>query len=179
MEQIILDVREQDEFAAEHVPGSIWVPLSQFSHSAPGVLQSLVGRQVLLMCRSGSRARLAGEQINKLGFNGQIEFSVYEGGILEWGRKGNPVVTRKAAHLSMVRQVQLSAGLIVLLSSLLSIYVDQRIAWAAAFVGGGLTSAGLTGFCGLARLLAVMPWNQTLPCSGEELCRVSPKSPDL
>ena len=176
MEQVILDVREQDEFAAEHVPGSIWVPLSQFNHSAPGVLQSLVGRQVLLMCRSGSRARLAGEQIDKLGFKGQIEVSVYEGGILDWVRQGKPVVTRKAAHLPIMRQVQLVAGLIVLVSSLLSVYVDRRMVWAAAFVGAGLTFAGLTGFCGLAQLLAVMPWNKTRPGSDEELCRVSPKS---
>ena len=177
MEQVILDVREQDEFAAEHVPGSIWIPLSQFSHSAPGVLQSLVGRQVLLMCRSGSRARLAGEQIGKLGFSGQINFSVYEGGILEWVRQGKPVVTRKAGHLPMLRQVQLIAGLIVLTSSLLSVFADRRMVWVSAFVGAGLTFAGLTGFCGLARLLAVMPWNKTRPGRDEELSGVSPKSP--
>ncbi len=29
-----------------------------------------------------------------------------------------------------------------------------------AFVGAGLAFAGATGFCGLARLLAVMPWNR-------------------
>ena len=30
----------------------------------------------------------------------------------------------------------------------------------SAFVGAGLTFAGVTGFCGLARLLAIMPWNR-------------------
>ena len=30
----------------------------------------------------------------------------------------------------------------------------------AAFVGAGLTVAGTTGWCGMARLLAVMPWNR-------------------
>jgi len=177
MEQVILDVREQDEFAAEHVPGSIWVPLSQFAHTAPGVLQSLVGRRVLLMCRSGNRARLAGEEIGKLGFNGQIEFSVYEGGILEWIKQGKPVVTGKAAHLPILRQVQLVAGLIVLAASLFSLYFDLRAAWVAAFVGAGLTFAGLTGFCGLAQLLAAMPWNKRGANTKEELCQVSPKSP--
>ena len=28
------------------------------------------------------------------------------------------------------------------------------------FVGAGLVFAGITGFCGMARLLAVMPWNR-------------------
>jgi hypothetical protein len=27
-------------------------------------------------------------------------------------------------------------------------------------VGAGLTFAGISGFCGMARLLAVMPWNK-------------------
>ena len=161
MEQIILDVREQDEFAAAHIPGSIWVPLSQFSHTAPGVLQSITGRKILLMCRSGSRAKLALERISQLGFGGQLSVEVYEGGILEWARQGKPVATRKAAHLPIMRQVQIAAGLGVLLSVLLSFAVDHGIAWVAAFIGAGLTFSGFTGFCGLAKLLALMPWNKT------------------
>jgi hypothetical protein len=30
----------------------------------------------------------------------------------------------------------------------------------SGFVGAGLTYAGISGFCGMARLLAAMPWNQ-------------------
>src|SRR5674476_503334 len=82
MEEVILDVREQDEFAAQHIPGSVWVPLSQFGHTAPGLLQSLPGKKVLIMCRSGKRAKLALEQIEQLGFGGQLTAEVYEGGIL-------------------------------------------------------------------------------------------------
>ena len=169
MEQVILDVREQDEFTAEHIPGSVWVPLSQFGQCAPGVLQSLAGKRITLMCRSGNRAKLALEQISQLGFGGQISAEVYPGGILEWVRQGKTVETRGSATLPIMRQVQLAAGLLVLVSVLLSFYVDRRIAWAAAFVGGGLSFAGLTGFCGLARLLAVMPWNKTnsAGCGGE------------
>jgi len=174
MEPVIIDVREQDEFAAEHIPGSIWVPLSQFGRSAPGVLQSLVGRRITIMCRSGNRAKLAMEQIEQLGFGGQLSVAVYPGGMLEWARQGKIVETRKSAPLPIMRQVQLAAGLVVLVSAMLSLYVDRRIVWVAAFVGAGLSFAGLTGFCGLARLLAVMPWNKVDPgaClgSGDKGC---------
>ncbi|MDO8805035.1 MAG: rhodanese-like domain-containing protein [Elusimicrobiota bacterium] len=163
MEQVILDVREQDEFSAEHIPGSVWVPFSQFTHAAPGVLQSMTGRKILLMCRSGSRAKLALGQITQLGFGGQLTAEVYEGGILEWASKGKPVVTGRSGHLPLMRQVHLTAGLLVLLSVLLGFGVDQRIFWAAAFIGAGLAFAGLTGFCGLAKLLALMPWNKAGP----------------
>lgn len=161
MEQVIIDVREQDEFAAEHISGSIWVPLSQFGHSAPGVLQSLTGRKIMIMCRSGNRAQLALEQIERLGFGGQLSAEVYPGGILEWARQGKAVEGGGSAALPIMRQVQVAAGLAVLVSVLLGFYVDRRFAWVAAFFGAGLTFAGVTGFCGLARLLAVMPWNKT------------------
>ena len=95
MEQVILDVREQDEFAAQHIPGSVLVPLSQFGHKAPGVLQTMVGKKVLVMCRSGVRAVRALEQISELGFGGQVAAEVYKGGILEWARQGKPVVNGK------------------------------------------------------------------------------------
>ena len=160
MEQIILDVREQDEFAAEHIPGSIWVPLSQFGHTAPGVLQSMLGKKILFMCRSGARAKLALGQVAQLGFGGQLVAEVYEGGILEWARQGRPVITGRSGHLPILRQVQLTAGTGVLLSVLLGFAVDPGINWIAAFIGAGLMSAGLTGFCGLAKILALMPWNK-------------------
>ena len=41
----------------------------------------------------------------------------------------------------------------------LTLLVHPGFLWLVAFIGGGLTVAGLTGFCGMARLLARMPWN--------------------
>jgi rhodanese-related sulfurtransferase len=159
-EPVILDVREEDEFSAQHIPGSIWVPLSRFSRCAPGVLQTLVGRRVLIMCRSGVRARLAQAQIGQLGFGGQVAAEVYEGGILRWAESGRPVAAGNGCRLPVLRQVQLIVGLGVLVSVLLGFAVDRRIAWAAAFFGAGLALAGLTGFCPLAEIVARMPWNR-------------------
>lgn len=163
MEEIVLDVREQDEFAAERVPGSIWVPLSQFAHTAPGVLQSLVGKKVILMCRSGNRAQIALEQIPQLGFGGQLQAQVFEGGIIAWAAQGRPLLKGRGLGLPLMRQVQIAAGFAVLVSVVLGLSLDQRVLWMAAFVGAGLMFAGITGFCGLAKLLARMPWNKSRP----------------
>jgi len=35
----------------------------------------------------------------------------------------------------------------------------------SAFVGAGLIFAGTTGFCGMAHLLGLMPWNRRKPAS--------------
>jgi len=163
MDPIIIDVREKDEFAAEHVPGSLCVPLSHFNEMAPGLLQCLGKRRLLFMCRSGKRAGLAQRQLAPLGLGDRIESEVFAGGILEWKKRGRPVVAGKGAPLPILRQVQLVVGPGVLASVLLSFWVDQRIAWVAAFFGAGLTLAGATGLCPLAELLAAMPWNKAGP----------------
>lgn len=173
MEQVIIDVREQDEFAAGHVKGSIWVPLSSFAHCAPGVLQRLTGKKVVIMCRSGNRAALALEQIKNMGFSGQLDAEIYEGGLLEWTRQGKPVSKGAAFALPIMRQVQIAAGGLVLAASLTALFLKPWAAWVSAFVGAGLVFAGITGFCGLAVLLSAMPWNMRedkTPCGGGGCC---------
>jgi rhodanese-related sulfurtransferase len=166
MEQVIIDVREKDEFSAEHIPGSLCVPLSHFNELAPGLLQCLEKKKLLLMCRSGKRAGLAQQRIAQFGFGDQVESEVFAGGILEWKKQGRPVVGGQGDHLPIMRQVQLIVGPGVLISVLLSFWVDHRIAWLAAFFGAGLTVAGATGRCLLAEILAAMPWNKVQAGSG-------------
>ena len=56
----------------------------------------------------------------------------------------------------------LASHLIQLLGVLLGLLVHPGFFAVAAFVGAGLTLAGATGFCGMARLLAFAPWNRRL-----------------
>jgi len=177
MSEVILDVREKDEFDAEHIPSSVHVPLSKFAAMAPGILQDLTERQIMIMCRSGNRARLAKAQISQLGYGDKVSAQVYEGGILEWSRKGNPTIIKKKGHLPIMRQVQLIAGAVVLATSIFGAFLNPWFLILTAFFGAGLTVAGATGFCGMASFLALMPWNRSNPGVQEELCTVSPSSP--
>src|ERR1035437_8704485 len=135
MERVIIDVRENDEFSAEHIRGSTSVPLSRFNEIAPGVLEGLRDKRLLIICRSGNRAELAKKQIQQLGFGSEVDAEVYLGGILEWKKQGKPEVTRKKLILPIMRQVQLIAGVLILTSVILGFLVDQRLTWIAAFVG--------------------------------------------
>jgi rhodanese-related sulfurtransferase len=62
--------------------------------------------------------------------------------------------------LPLMRQVQIAAGLLVLLGVVLAVTVAPAFIGLSAFVGAGLTFAGLSGWCGMAQLLALMPWNR-------------------
>lgn len=175
MNEVILDVRERDEFDAEHIEHSINVPLSQFASVAPGVLNQLREHKVILMCRSGNRAKLAARQIEQLGYADKIHAHVFEGGILRWKTQGRPTIEKKRGHLPIMRQVQLIAGSGVLLFTVFGAFVNPWFLAGTAFFGAGLTVAGATGFCGMAHLLAWMPWNKTVPSTHEELCQASPR----
>ncbi|WP_353203718.1 DUF2892 domain-containing protein [Sphingomonas sp.] len=62
----------------------------------------------------------------------------------------------------MMRQVQIVAGSLVLTGVVLGWLVSPYFFGVSAFVGAGLTFAGISGFCGMARLLGYLPWNRAV-----------------
>jgi glyoxylase-like metal-dependent hydrolase (beta-lactamase superfamily II)/rhodanese-related sulfurtransferase len=82
----ILDVRERDEWAAGHIPGSIHLPYHDI-HALPGDLDA--ERPVAVMCASGQRAAVAASMVARLG--GDQVLHVVGGGMGTWERAGHPV----------------------------------------------------------------------------------------
>lgn len=153
----LLDVRTPAEFGEVHIEGSTLMPLDRLDPAQ-------VAGPVVLVCRSGKRAEQARQ---KLAAAGCGNLAVLEGGVTAWEAAGLPVKRGKAA-LSLERQVRIAAGLLVLAGTALGTWVNPGFYGLAAFVGAGLTFAGLTDWCGMAMLLAKMPWNQRsgIQCSG-------------
>lgn len=148
----LIDVRSPDEHARTRIAGARNIPLERLSEdSAPGDI-------IVFHCRSGMRTAQAAGQLARAA--GGRTCYIVEGGLTAWGDAGLPVVEDRRAPIEMQRQVMIAAGSLVLLGTLLSLLLAPAWIWLAAFVGAGLTFAGLTGFCGMARLLALMPWNR-------------------
>ena len=148
----VIDVREPMEYASGHIAGSINVPLNRL-HQA-----DLPQGPLVLVCQSGNRSS---QGLNRL-LDRAHPHSVVDlaGGLPSWQQAGYPVRKLKNAPLPLMRQVQIAAGSLILLGLILSNVVAPgwiAITW---FVGAGFTFAGVSGFCGMARLLAVMPWNR-------------------
>jgi rhodanese-related sulfurtransferase len=156
----LIDVREPDEHARERIPGARNLPLSKLEE-AELALQG--GKPVLFHCRSGARtqgnaARLAAKA-------GLCEAYAVEGGLDAWKRAGLPVAEDRRQPLELMRQVQITAGSMVVLGVLLGAAVSPWFYLLSGFVGAGLVFAGLTGTCAMARLLRVMPWNRVAPAA--------------
>lgn len=151
---VLIDIREPDEFARSHVPGARSHPLSGWEGAHLTVDPDA---DVVFTCRSGMRTAGA---CDRLAARVTGDAYVLSGGLDGWTKAGLPVVTDAKAPLEIMRQVQIAAGSLVLLGVVLGFAVAPAFFGLSAFVGAGLTFAGATGFCGMARLLMMAPWNR-------------------
>lgn len=173
MSEVIIDVRERDEYAIEHVKDSINVPLSVFTMVAPGVLNQLKDRKIRFMCRSGMRAQQAYEQAKGLGFDDAHVYSVYPGGIMAWIEAGHEVSSAGKSPLPLMRQMQLVMGVMFMVFAALGTFVDPLYSAVTIAFGFGLFMAGATGNCAVAGILARAPWNKADPKLKDDFCRAS------
>ena len=157
----LLDVRTPGEFAAAHVPGAKLIPLDDLDPAAfqrqrgPGEIP------VYVLCRSGGRARKAIEKLERAGVRGCV---LVEGGTQGWMDAGLPVDRGQSRVLPLMRQVQITVGLISGAGAVLALAVNPLFAIIPLVTGCGLLFAGITGTCGMALLLAKMPWNRAQSC---------------
>lgn len=86
---LLVDVREAEEYAAGHIRGALFNPLSQFD---PGKLPAAgPGKKVVLHCRSGRRSVTAMEKAQLAG-RADVD-THFAGGMLAWVDAGEPVET--------------------------------------------------------------------------------------
>ncbi|HEX7775486.1 MAG TPA: rhodanese family protein [Parvibaculum sp.] len=148
----IIDIREPDEFAREHIPGARNAPLSKIGNFAG----PRAGEIVVYHCKSGMRTQANAAKLP----SDVCEAYILEGGLDAWKKAGLPVATDTRQPIEIMRQVQIAAGSLVIFGVLLGTALHPGFYALSAFVGAGLVFAGASGYCGMARLLALMPWNR-------------------
>jgi rhodanese-related sulfurtransferase len=151
---VLIDIREGDEHAREHIIGARLAPLSAIdTHD----FDRDHGKIAVFHCKSGMRTQANAATLLARGFR---EAYYLEGGLEAWKAAGLPIHTNRKAPLDIMRQVQITAGLLILLGVTLGWFLSPVFFALSAFVGAGLTFAGATGWCGMAMLLKTMPWNR-------------------
>ncbi|MGB5439124.1 MAG: rhodanese-like domain-containing protein [Gammaproteobacteria bacterium] len=163
----LLDVRTAAEYRAGHIPGAQLLPVGelgpdevtrQFKHAAPGHQETLY-----ITCKGGERARQAAERLQLAGFT---KLALVEGGTQGWEQSGLPV-RRCGNAISLERQVQIAVGSLLILKVVLGFSVHTLFFALAAVIGAGLIVAGVTRWCGMAQLIARMPWNRSVNYPGQ------------
>ena len=150
---VLIDIRSPDEYARKHITGAISQPLEHLKG------QTLTHKVVIFGCLGGVRTE-QNAQLLKDCASGCSEVYLLDGGLNAWQKANLPITQHTKVSLDLMRQVQIVAGMLILLGVILGATLSPIFYGLAGFVGAGLLFAGVTGFCGMARLLALMPWNR-------------------
>jgi len=161
----VLDVRSVAEYRAGHIPGAQLIPIESLSADAlaHAFKRPSLGREETLYvtCHAGPRAVKAAERLQRAGYK---DVTLIEGGTQSWEQLGLPV-ERCGKALSLERQVQIAVGSLLVLKVFLGFSVHELFFALVAMIGIGLIVAGTTRWCGMARLIAHLPWNRNTNCT--------------
>ena len=160
----VLDVRSPAEYQAGHIPGARLIPVDEIdvSNVAEVIDQDDVKAEnpIYLTCHAGARAEKAAHVLSDAGMK---NLTLVQGGTEGWRKAGLPV-NKCGSALSLERQVQIAVGSLLILKVLFGFTVHELFFIAGAAIGVGLITAGITRWCGMAQLMARMPWNRRRDC---------------
>ena len=83
----LVDVREESEFANDHLPGAIHLSKGIIERDIEGRIPD-VNAEIVLYCGGGFRSAMAADNLQKMGYKNVISM---DGGIREWREKGYPL----------------------------------------------------------------------------------------
>lgn len=159
----LLDVRTPGEHRTVHVQGVRLCPLDGLEPSKVRTERAADAEgPTYVLCKTGGRAKKAAQRLAEAG----VEVVVVEGGTDACVAAGLPV-NRGKAVMSLERQVRIVAGSLVLIFTILGVALTPWLLIVPAFIGAGLTFAGVTDTCGMAMVLSRMPWNRVSGPAGE------------
>lgn len=84
----VLDVRQPQEFSGGHIKGAKLIPLNELGKRMKEIPQD---KEILVVCRSGSRSSMAARQLAGAGF----KVINLRGGMMAWSHAGLPIKTGK------------------------------------------------------------------------------------
>lgn len=160
-EAILVDVRDNDMYQAEHIAYAASIPVEQLN---PQQLKALAEqpKKIIFQCMRGIKSVQASNLASDLGDR------VYnmEGGLIAWKEAGLPTLLGKSAEnsskMSLVRQMQITLGIVLLLIFLIPFLTGMLgfLGYLIPIIGIVLIAAGVVGCCPLMKILGQMPWNK-------------------
>jgi rhodanese-related sulfurtransferase len=156
-EAVLIDVREAGEFKAKSIYKARNLPLSKITITEAH-LPEHKHKKLVLQCQTGRRSMLACEKLQKEG----VAYDIWnlKGGIVAWESTPLPTISSGRKFLPIDRQVQITVSLMILTGLGLGYWLHPGGYGLTLVAGLGLLNAGLTGWCGMAKFFAWMPWNK-------------------
>jgi sulfur dioxygenase len=152
----LIDVRTPGEFASVRIEQAVNIPLERID---PAALATRFGAEAQLycVCQTGTRSQLAADRLRAAGFSNVANV---DGGTNAWAAAGFPVVRGSRGVISLERQVRITAGALVVAGICVGAWLHPAGYALSVVIGAGLVFSGATNSCGMAMVLARMPWNR-------------------
>jgi rhodanese-related sulfurtransferase len=150
----LVDVREPSMHRAERIAGARSIPLAAVD---PAALPGAAGRKLVFHCEIGKASATAAQRLVDAG---RADVYNLEGGLQRWKQAGLPVEGDAGAPIPLIRQMQLVAGGLVFLGTVLGVTVSPWFLLLSGGVGAGLVFAGASGTCPMSAVLLRLPYNR-------------------
>ncbi len=143
---LILDVRSLSEFANDHIPGAVHLPITNMEP----VKWPVPGHNTVIVtvCAHGYRSAQAAQLLQSAGVEPVYSLA---GGMEAWHQmaaEGAPSCSVPSAGFDRPRSILY--GAIHAVAALLALFVDPMWAWVNFWLGAGMICNGLIGWCGLS-----------------------------
>ena len=159
-QNILIDVRSVPEYRSGHPYNTVSIPLDDIEQTDLEAHTHIkgIGKDIpaYVTCKSGLRSKQAIEKLQKKGYTNLV---LLDGGTDAWEKAGLPM-RRLGNAISLEGQVQITLGALLILKVFFGFTVHELFFVLAALMGAGLIVAGFTRWCGMAKLLTLMPWNR-------------------
>jgi rhodanese-related sulfurtransferase len=144
---LILDVRSLSEFASDHIPGAVHLPITNMEQD---VKWTVPGHNtvVVTVCAHGYRSAQAAQLLQSAGVGPVYSLA---GGMEAWHQRaaeGAHSCSARSAGFDRPRSILY--GAIHLAAAVLALYVEPQWAWINVWLGAGMILNGLIGWCGLS-----------------------------
>ncbi|MFN8670990.1 MAG: rhodanese-like domain-containing protein [Candidatus Sericytochromatia bacterium] len=152
---LFIDVRTKGEYKSSYISGVKNIPLDELRKNLDEIKKY---EKVYIHCHNGTRTEEACKKLSKEG----IKTVYVSGGLVAWKKSGYPVASSTGGKevISIIRQVQITAGSLVIIGYLLSQFVNPNFIFLSVAIGAGLLFTGISGNCLMAKMLGVLPWNK-------------------
>jgi rhodanese-related sulfurtransferase len=151
---VLVDVRERGMYASERIAGATSTPLEELD---PSRLPGRPGQRLVFNCQVGVAS---GKAAARLAEAGRADVYNLAGGLAAWKAAGLPVIRDPGAPMPIARQVQIAAGSMVVVGTLLGATLSPWWLVLSGFIGAGLVFSGATGSCAMAAVLMKLPFNR-------------------
>jgi rhodanese-related sulfurtransferase len=149
----LIDVRTPAEYEEAHIPGTMNIPMEQVEFRLADFARE---EPAVIVCQSGKRAQLCVDILE----GKRQGLILLEGGTSAWRDGGFDLIGNRASRMPLMRQVQLTAGVLIMASVALATSLSPAWLLLTIGIGVGIFIAGASGYCALASIMAIMPWNR-------------------